>query len=95
MYNPGNWQEIAYEYTLHVKRRQTQQHAELEEISLTVEEGTLIGVRDNKGSRRLVFRAGYTQDDRDYPEKELTVVYTFERGSVVVVTMVTRYGQFE
>ena len=95
MYNPRNRQDIAYEYTLHIKRRQRQQRAELEEIALTVEEGTLIGVRDNKGSRRRVFRAGYTKDGRDYSEKELTIVYTFEKGSVVVVTMVTRYGQFE
>ena len=95
MYNPRNRQEITYEYTLHFKQRQRQQHAELEEIALTVEEGTLIGVRDNKGSRRRVFRAGYTQDGRNYSEKELTIVYTFEKRSVVVVTMITRYGQFE
>ena len=95
MYNARNRQEIAYEYTLHIKRRQIQQHAESEEIALTVEEGTLIRVRDNKGSRRRVFREGYTQDGRNYSDKELTIVYTFEKGSVVVVTMVTRYGQFE
>ena len=95
MYNPRNRQEIAYEYTLHIKRRQIQQHAELEEIALTVEEGCLIGVRDNKGSRRRVFREGYTQDGRNYADKELTIVYTFEKGSVVIITMVTRYGQFE
>ena len=86
---------INYEYTLHAKRRRKKQAADPAEVALTVERGELIGVRDNKGSRRRVFRAGYTQDGRDYSEKELTIVYTFEKGSVVVVTMITRYGQFE
>ena len=95
MYNPRRRQEIKYEYTLHAKRRQGKQAANPSEIALTVEEGTLIGVRDNKGSRRRVFRAGYTQDGKDYSDKELTVVYTFEKGLVVVITMVTRYGEFE
>jgi metal-dependent hydrolase (beta-lactamase superfamily II) len=95
MYNPRHQQEINYEYTLHAKLRQKKQAVDPAEVALTVEEGTLIGVRDNKGSRRRVFRAGYNQGGRDYLEKEITVVYTFEKGSVVVVTMVTRYGQFE
>ena len=85
---------INYEYTLHAKLRQKKQAADPAEVALTVAKGELIGVRDNKGSRRRVFREGYTQDGRNYADKELTIVYTFEKGSVVIITMVTRYGQF-
>lgn len=95
MHNPRRQRMINYEYTLHAKRGQKNQAADPTEVALTVERGELIGVRDNKGSRKRVFRAGYNQDGKDYLEKELAVVYTFEKGSVVIITMVTRYGQFE
>ena len=95
MYNPKLQCVINYEYTLHAKRRQDKQAADPAEVALTVERGRLVEVRENKGSRRHVFRAGYTQDGRGYPEKEIKVVYAMEQGSVVIVTMVTRYGQFE
>lgn len=86
---------IDYEYTLHARRRGREQAASLAEVSTTVEEGTLIEVRQNKGSRIHTFREGYTQDGKDYAEKELKVIYAMERGKVVVVTLVTRFGQFE
>lgn len=83
---------INYEYTLHAKLRQKKQAADTTEVALTVERGELIGVRDNKGPGKRVFRAGCNQDDKDYPEKELTVVYTFEKGAVVMVTRDCYYG---
>ena len=95
MYNPRKRQEINYEYTRHAKRRQQEQDTGLAEVALTVENGALIEVRGNKGSRTRVFRAGYTHRDVYYPDKELRVVYAMEKDSVVVVTIVTRYGRFE
>lgn len=95
MHNPRRQRMINYEYTLHAKRGQKKQAADPTEVALTVERGELIGVRDNKGSRKRVFRTGYNQDGKDYLEKELAVVYTFEKGSVVIITMVTRYDQYE
>lgn len=85
---------IDYEYTLHANRRRERQGASSAEVSTTVEKGTLVEVRENKGSRIHVFMAGYRQDGEDYPEKELRVVYAMERGKVVVVTTVTRFGRF-
>ena len=95
MYNYRSRREINYEFTLHARRRRKEQEATPEEIAETVENGSLIGVRENKGSRRRVFREGYTSNHTDYDEKELRVVYAIENGSVIVVTLVTRYGQFE
>ena len=73
---------INYEYTLHARRRRVQQGASLPEISTTVEEGTLVEVRQNKGSRTHVFRAGYTKDRENYAEKELKVIYAMEEGNI-------------
>ena len=95
MYNFQSQREINYELTLHARLRRKEQEATPREIAETVENGSLIGVRDNKGSRRRVFREGYTSNDIVYDEKELTVVYAIEQGSVIVVTLVTRYGQFQ
>ena len=95
MYTHRSQQEINYEYTLHARRRRKEQDTTPEEIAQTVENGSLIGVRDNKGSRKRIFREGYTSNHIDYCDKELTVVYAMEKGAVVVVTLVTRYGRFE
>ena len=95
MYNYRSRREINYEFTLHSRQRRKQQEATPQEIAETVENGSLTGVRENKGSRWRVFREGYTSNHIDYDEKELTVVYAIEKGSVIVVTLVTRYGQFE
>ena len=95
MYNYRSRREISYEFTLHARRRRKEQEATPEEIAETVENGSLVRVRENKASRSRVFREGYTSSHIDYDEKELAVVYAIEKGSVIVITLVTRYGQFE
>ena len=95
MYSAISQRVIHYEYTLHARRRCREQAASPVEIFTTVEEGSLVEVRQNKGSRTHTFSAGYTQDGEDYPHKELKVVYAMENGKVVVVTLLTRFGKFE
>lgn len=66
-----------------------------QEVTFTVEAGTLMDVSRSRTVRRRVFTEGYSRGGRTYPHKEVTSVSTLEMGFNVVITVIARYGRWE
>ncbi len=66
-----------------------------EEVDEAIQEGILLTVRGNRRGRRKVFAVGYQWESRDYPHKEVTVIYTEEGEQQLVITVIARYGRWE
>ena len=65
------------------------------EVTLTVEAGRPAQARGSYFGRQRVFTEGYSWLGRDYPHKELRVVYALEGDSIIVITTIARYGRWE
>ena len=62
------------------------------EVVETIQAGYLVEIAGNRFIRRRVFDAGYDWNTRQFPEKDVTVVYVEEERRVVVLTAIARYG---
>ena len=64
------------------------------EVTQTIESGQLVEVRQGRHVRRQVFKATYLWHGKQYPHKEVTVVYVEETGRTTVLTSIARYGRW-
>lgn len=85
----------AYDFTLHVIVNMRLRGIVREEVIDAVEFGELVGVVGNRYIRQRVFTEGYNWHGRDYPHKEIRVVYVVERQRTVILTAIARYGRWE
>ena len=84
-----------YRFTGHALEQMQERGIADFEVILTIEEGVQITVRGNRYGRRRVFTEGYSWLSRDYPHKEVTVVYAVEWDNIIVITTTARYGRWE
>jgi len=82
-------------YTNHVMLKMRQRGIVEAEVEQTIETGTLVDQSGTLYIRRRVFTGGYRWYERDYPQKEVTVVYVIENDSITALTAIARYGRFE
>jgi len=86
---------LRYRFTGHALDQMQERGITNRDVTLTVEAGTLVRVSADRAIRRRVFTEGYSWLSRDYPHKEVTVVYTLEKGIIIVITTLARYGRWE
>ena len=84
-----------YRFTTHTIDQMKERGIADREIILTVETGDLTGVSGDRIIRQRVFTEGYNWLGRDYPHKEVRVVYVVEEDFVIVITVIARYGWWE
>ena len=82
-------------YTLHATQRMGESGVSADEIVEVLATGSLSQGRYNRLIRRKVLMAGYTREGRDYPHKEVRVVYVQEDNVTYVITVWARYGRWE
>jgi len=86
---------LSYKYTPHAKEQMQERGITEGEVAQTVEAGILVGISGTRSIRRRVFTEGYHWLERDYPHKEVQVVYTVEESQIVVITAIARYGRWD
>lgn len=64
------------------------------EVADTIQTGTECPARMDRLGREKVFRDGYEYEGRRYPHKLVRVFYVEEGSVTVVVTVITRYGEW-
>jgi hypothetical protein len=65
-----------YIFTDHVADQMRERGIEEHEVRLTVETGVLRRISNDRAVRERVFTQGYNWGGQEYPQKEVTVVYT-------------------
>ena len=73
----------------------TERGATEDEVLYTMNQGTPWSALPPKLGREQVFREGYVHRGREYPHKQVRVVYTEEARGTTVVTVIVRYGEWE
>ena len=66
-----------------------------EEVEEAVETGSVVELVGNRVIHRKVFTDGYRWKLREYPHKEVTVVFVIESDQIVIITAIARYGFWE
>ncbi len=64
------------------------------EVADTIQTGIEYAARLGRLGREKVFRDGYEYEGRSYPHKLVRVFYVEEGSITVVVTVITRYGEW-
>ncbi len=64
------------------------------EVADAIQTGTEYPAHPPKLGREMVFRDGYEHKGRRYPHKLVRVFYVEEAPATVVVTVITRYGEW-
>ena len=83
------------EYTDHARRKMRERGAIESEVVDTILLGNYYPADPPKDGRELVFRDGYEFKGKSYPHKQLRVIYAEEGPKTTVVTVITRYGEWE
>ena len=64
------------------------------EVADTIQTGADYPARMDRLGKEKVFRDGYEYEGRNYPHKLVRVFYVEESAVTVVVTVITRYGEW-
>lgn len=83
------------EYTDHARRKMRERGALDSEVVDAIHMGTEYPADPPKLGREMVFRNGYEYKGRCYPHKQVRVIYAVEGLTTTVVTVITRYGEWE
>ena len=83
-----------YEYIPHARLQMAERGITSDEVERTIGSGSLLETIANRHIRRSVFREGYRWQQREYRDKEVTVVYTVEPDRTVIITAIARSGMF-
>ena len=79
----------------HAMTRMTQYDVSEEEIREVLETGNPFHVEGDRMAKELVLVSGYRWRGRDYPHREVSVIYVEEGTVTTVVTVWARYGVWE
>ena len=82
-------------YDNHARMQMSVRGATEEEVVDALRTGVLTPGRFGRLIRVKVFTAGYRWHGREYPHKEVQVVYAQREGAGIVITVKTRYGMWE
>ena len=65
------------------------------EVIDTIRLGTECPAYPPKLGREMVFRSGYEHEGTMYAHKQVRVFYAEQGSTIVVVTVITRYGEWD
>ena len=83
------------EFTRHARRRMLERGAVESEVVHTIKTGAECPAALPKLCTEMVFRHGYEWEGRMYAHKQFRVIYTEEGSTTTVVTVITRYGEWD
>ena len=86
---------MRYKFTGHAIDQMQERGVSENEVTQTIEAGRPALVRGSRSGRQRVFTEGYSWLGRDYPHKEVRAVYALEGDSLIVITIIARYGRWE
>ena len=83
------------EYTRHARIKMQRRGSVESEVVDTIRMGTECLARPPKLCKEMLFRDGYEYEGKSYPHKQVRVFYAEEGPTTTVVTVITRYGEWE
>ncbi len=78
----------------HAKERATERGATEEEINDILRSGKLTIAKGNRLAKEKVYSFNKDWNGKTYKEKHIKVIYIIERNTIVVITVVVKYGNF-
>ena len=82
------------EFTRHARLKMEERGAVESEVIHTIQMGAECPADPPKLCKETVFRHGYEWDGRLYAHKQVRVIYAEEGSTTTVVTVITRYGEW-
>ena len=86
---------VNFRFTSHARLRMRQRGTVESEVIDTINLGTECPAYPPKLGREMVFRSGYEFEGTVYAHKQVRVFYAEEGTTTVVVTVITRYGEWK
>ena len=66
-----------------------------DEVIQTLRHGEVSDARPPRLAREMVFTEGYFWKEHFHPHKRVKVIYAWDKGHEVVVTVISYYGRWE
>jgi len=78
----------------HAEERAPERGATEEEINDILRSGKLTIAKGNRLAKEKVYSFNKDWNGKTYKEKHVKVIYIIERNTIVVITVVVKYGNF-